>query len=83
MRKETNRFIGSQPPSAYLARLVEQQGIPRRRLDEILRSHYIEPKTLWNDDFDAFAESRMGDLSLLIEEMMGIEFSRGNMVGMK
>ncbi len=83
LKKDTNRFIGFQPPSVYLARLVDEQGISRRRLDEILRSHYIEPKTLWSDDFDAFLDMRMEDLSRLIEEMMGIKLSRGNLVGMK
>jgi hypothetical protein len=83
LKRDTNRFIGSQPPSVYLARLVDEQGISRRRLDEILRSHYIEPKTLWNDDFEAFLDARMEDLSLLIEEMMGIKVSRENLVGMR
>ena len=70
LKKDTNRFIGSQPPSVYLARLVEQQGIPRQRLDEILRSHSLEPQTLWHDDFDAFLESRLKNLSLSIEMVM-------------
>jgi len=83
LKRDTNRFIGSQPPSVYLARLVDEQGISKQRLNEILRSHYIEPKTLWSDDFEAFLDARMGDLSLLIEEMMGIKLSRGNLVGMK
>jgi hypothetical protein len=83
LKKDTNRFIGSQPPSVYLARLVDEQGISKQRLNEILRSHFIEPKTLWSDDFDAFLDSRMGDLSLLIEEMMGIKLSRKNLVGIK
>jgi hypothetical protein len=64
LRKDTNRFIGSQPPSVYLARLVEQHGVSRNRLDEILRSHSIEPQTLWNDDFEAFLKSRSENLSL-------------------
>ena len=71
LRKETNRFIGSQPPSVYLAQLVEQQGISQKRLDEILRSHSIEPQTLWNDDFEAFLESRSEHLSLSIDRVMG------------
>ncbi len=83
LRKDTNRFIGAQPPSIYLARLVEEQGISRRRLDEILRSHQIEPKTLWHDDFEAFLEARLGDLSRLIEEMMGIGLTRQHLVGVK
>jgi len=71
LRRDTNRFIGSQPPSVYLARLVEQHGISQKRLNEILRSHSIEPQTLWNDDFEAFLESRQGNLSLLIKKKMG------------
>ena len=71
LRKETNRFIGSQPPSVYLARLVEQHGISQKRLNEILRSHSIEPQTLWNDDFDAFLESRSANLVLSIDRVMG------------
>ena len=76
LKKDTNRFIGAQPPSVYLARLVEQQGISKRRLDEILRSHSIEPQTLWNDDFEAFLDSRFGNLSLLIEKTMGTATSK-------
>jgi hypothetical protein len=71
LKKDTNRFIGSQPPSAYLARLVEQQGIPKLRLDEILRSHSIEPQTLWNDDFEAFLKSRSEHISLSVDRVMG------------
>jgi hypothetical protein len=71
LKKDTNRFIGAQPPSLYLARLVEEQGIAKKRVDEILRSHSIEPQTLWNDDFEAFLESRQGNLSLLIKKKMG------------
>jgi hypothetical protein len=71
LKKDTNRFIGAQPPSVYLARLVEQHGISRNRLDEILRSHSIEPQTLWNDDFEAFLESRSEHLSLSIDRVMG------------
>ena len=70
LKKDTNRFIGSQPPSVYLARLVDEQGISKQRLNEILRSHSLEPQTLWNNDFDAFLECRVENLSLLIEKKM-------------
>ena len=70
LKRDTNRFIGSQPPSVYLARLVEQHGISQKRLDEILRSHSLEPKTLWNDDFEAFLDSRLTNLSRSIETAM-------------
>jgi hypothetical protein len=29
-----------------------------QRIDEILRSHLIEPTTLYSDDFEAFFEAR-------------------------
>lgn len=74
-KKDTNRFIGAQPPSMYLARLVEQQGIPKLRLDEIVRSHLIEPQTLWNEDFEAFLKSRSEHLSLSIDRVMGNNLS--------
>ena len=71
LKRDTNRFIGSQPPSVYLARLVEQHGISQKRLDEILRSHSIEPQTLWNDDFEAFLKFRFEHLSLSVDRVMG------------
>ncbi len=70
LKRDTNRFIGFQPPSVYLARLIEEQGIVKKRVDEILRSHSIEPQTLWNDDFDAFLDSRLKNLSRSIETAM-------------
>jgi hypothetical protein len=71
LKRDTNRFIGFQPPSVYLARLVKEQGIAKKRVDEILRSHSIGPQTLWNDDFEAFLASRQENISLLIEKTMG------------
>jgi hypothetical protein len=70
LKRDTNRFIGFQPPSVYLARLVEEQGISRKRLEEILRSHSIEPQTLWSDDFEGFLDSRLKNLSRSIETAM-------------
>ena len=37
----------------------------------ILRSHLIEPATLWNDDFEAFFELRTQALLDLISTVMG------------
>jgi hypothetical protein len=43
----------------------------RQRIDEILRSHLIEPTTLHNDDFDAFFEARTQALLARINRAMG------------
>nr|WP_290226738.1 DUF1524 domain-containing protein [Trichocoleus desertorum] len=67
---KTNKAIGSRSPSVYLAQL-EQKGIERKRLNTILRSHLIEPKTLWADDFEAFFRARSQALVNLIGQRMG------------
>jgi hypothetical protein len=66
----TNGLIGGKAPSVYLAKL-QQQGISKKRLDEILRSHLIEPETLWNDDFEGFFAARTQALLDLIGKVMG------------
>jgi hypothetical protein len=70
LSEATNRFIGGKAPSFYLSKL-EQQGISRQRLNEILRSHLIEPETLWDDDFDAFFEARNKEILNLVAGVMG------------
>jgi len=63
----TNRFLGSSAPSMYLAKL-EEQGISRERVDEMLRSHRIEPELLRQDDFEGFFEQRS---TALLEQLHG------------
>ncbi len=45
----------------------------KKRIDQILFSHLIEPYTLWTDDFDAFFEYRTAALLGLMTEAMGKE----------
>jgi hypothetical protein len=77
---KTNKFLGGKAPSEYLAKL-EAQGMSRQRIDEILRSHLIEPETLRNDDFEAFFEERTRVLMAMIGRAMGksstVEASEG------
>ncbi|MEP0885187.1 DUF262 domain-containing protein [Trichocoleus sp. ST-U3] len=54
---QTNNWLGGVAPSEYLIYL-EGHGMSGQRIEEILRSHLIEPTTLYNDDFDAFFEAR-------------------------
>jgi hypothetical protein len=67
---KTNKFLGGKAPSEYLAKLGEQ-GMSRQRINEILRSHLIEPTTLHNDDFEAFFELRTQALLARINRAMG------------
>ncbi len=60
------KLLSAKAPSQYLA-LLEAQGMGGDRLDEILRSHAIEPSTLRSNDFDRFFEQR----TKLLLEMLG------------
>lgn len=71
---KTNRFLGSQSPSCYLAQL-EEKGVGIERIDEILRSHLIEGDFLRRDDFEGFFEVRTRQLLAMIEMAMGKEKS--------
>ncbi|SEQ02989.1 hypothetical protein SAMN05421693_11469 [Ectothiorhodospira magna] len=69
----TNRMIGGDAPSAYLARL---QGHQQVQLDDgamnaILEGHRIPAETLRADDFDAFYQQRKRRLLEIIEKAMG------------
>ena len=67
---KTNQKIGGKAPSIYL-RELEESGIPPGRLDEILRSHAIDPYLLRRDDFEGFLMTRTQVLMELIGNAMG------------
>jgi hypothetical protein len=67
----TNRVIGGHKPSTYLTTLENSHGVPPRRLDEILRTHLIEPVALRNDAFETFIRDRAIKLLDLIERATG------------
>lgn len=74
----TNRSIGGRLPSAYLATLRERHGA--ERMNEILRSHLIDPATLEADDWDQFLLTRRESIKTLIATTCGggvIDFSDG------
>jgi len=65
---ETNRSIGGQAPSAYLARIETECKITPARLNDILTTHLIDPDLLRADDFDGFYAARKRSLGILIAE---------------
>ncbi len=72
----TNRIIGGEAPSVYLAKLQKGNGttippIEPDRLNAYLKSHLIEPMLLRTDAFDAFIVDRQKKLLRLIEEATG------------
>ncbi len=67
----TNRIIGNNAPSSYLAKIQRTAGIDTEQMDTILLSHCIDPQPLRSDDFSAFFDARMQSLLKLIEQAMG------------
>lgn len=67
----SNRAIGGDAPSVYLKRIEEKHKLTPVQLDDILRTHLIDPVHLRNDDFEAFYEARKASLSTLIETATG------------
>ena len=71
---KTNKKIGCKAPSVYLGEF-ELSGTSAKRLDEMLRSHAISPKSLQRDDFEAFFQMRANNLLTLIGKAMGKSLS--------
>ena len=71
-----NRVIGSNAPSRYSERLESKGGMSSQELDDILRSHAIDPIALRRDDFASFFNHRFERLLAGIEEVMGKPVNR-------
>ena len=70
---KANRKIGGKAPSDYLQKLQDDPkvDISSKKMDEILKTHLIEPKFLRSDDFPGFYENRKKALINLIESVTG------------
>ena len=71
LSKASNISVGGDAPSVYLRRIEQQEGVSSAVLDDILRSHLIEPDFLRNDDFESFFDARIGALSRIVADAMG------------
>lgn len=67
----SNRAIGGEGPSVYLKRIEDKHKLKSDQLDDILRTHLIEPVLLRNDDFEAFYSARKQSLANLISTATG------------
>ncbi|MCC6738422.1 MAG: hypothetical protein IT452_05205 [Planctomycetia bacterium] len=70
---KANRKIGGKAPSLYLAQIQTDKAVQLSNpdMDEILRSHLIDPGRLRADDFEAFYQARKAALLLVVEKAMG------------
>ena len=67
----TNKEVGGNAPSVYLRKIEKKHGVSQDVLDDILRSHLIEPRHLRADDFESFFQARRQALSKIVSEAMG------------
>ena len=67
----TNKVIGGDAPSRYLAKLEERDRIDPAELDAIVQSHDVDPLALRQDNFESFFNQRLERLVIQIEEAMG------------
>jgi hypothetical protein len=68
---KTNRAIGGRAPSEYLRSIERNHDLSPNRLDEILRTHRIDPALLRADAFEEFIRDRASRLLDLISDAMG------------
>jgi len=67
-----NRKIGGYAPSYYLSQIQTDKAvqIDDAAMDEILRTHLIDPMLLRKDDFESFYSARKSALLSLVEKAM-------------
>lgn len=70
---KANRMIGGKAPSLYVAQIQghAQVQISSDEMNDILKTHLIDPLDLRSDDFQAFYNSRKQSLIKLIEAATG------------
>lgn len=71
LSKGSNIAIGGSAPSVYLRRIEDKHGINESDLDDVLRTHLIEPEHLRTDDFEAFFNARIDALASLVGDAIG------------
>lgn len=72
----SNRIIQGHAPSKYLDTIQREGGFGPSRMDEILKSHVIDPKFMRTDDFHGFFAARKEAILTRIEAAMGKPIAR-------
>jgi hypothetical protein len=72
----TNRYIGGENPSNYLARLEKRLQNSAEQLADIMESHLVDIKDLRSDDFYSFFNNRKESILIKIEKAMNKKIIR-------
>jgi hypothetical protein len=73
---KTNRKIGGNAPSVYLEKIQKEASIAPDRLDEIMKSHLVDPSVTRSDNFEDFFAARKEAILKRIEQAMGKPITR-------
>ncbi len=68
---ETNRTIGGSAPADYLKVIEKKAGIDADHVDDLLRTHLVDPEALRDTDFAAHFARRRESLVELVEKAIG------------
>ncbi|RPF20986.1 DUF262 domain-containing protein [Myceligenerans xiligouense] len=71
LAKKTNIWLGGRSPEIYTARLERDQKFAPGQLDDLFRTHLVDPVALRAADFDAFFTARQEALVAIVEKAMG------------
>jgi hypothetical protein len=71
LSRASNMIIGGDAPSVYLRRIEKKHNIAPEKLNDILRTHLINPELLRADDFKGLFADRMKALADLVANAMG------------
>lgn len=71
LSKASNIAISGDAPSVYLKRIERKQGLSPEQLDEMLRTHLVDPQALRTDDFYGAFKARMERLADLVAKATG------------
>lgn len=72
----TNRSIGGDAPSIYLPRVEHRAEVDAARMNEMLRTHRMDPVALRSDDFESFWAARLASLTERVEAAMAKQVVR-------
>jgi hypothetical protein len=68
---KANRKIGGNAPSKYLVQLQTELQVKLTEMNDILKSHFIDPALLRADSFQEFYAARKAALLAIVERSMG------------
>lgn len=71
LAKRTNIQLSGNAPSVYRGKIRKESQASDERIDDIIRTHKINPEHLWSDNFNDFFADRAEAIIMLIEEAMG------------